>query len=41
MIYVLPPYVIQPADLNRIYDVIGEALDQVVLKELRHTFRKI
>ena len=41
VIYVLPPYVIQLADLNCIYDVIGEALDQVVLKELRQTPRKI
>jgi len=26
IIYVMPPYVISPADLNRVYDVIGEAL---------------
>jgi adenosylmethionine-8-amino-7-oxononanoate aminotransferase len=27
IIYVMPPYVISPTELNRIYDVIGEALD--------------
>jgi adenosylmethionine-8-amino-7-oxononanoate aminotransferase len=41
VIYVLPPYVIQPADLHRVYDVIAEALDKVVLTELRQAYRKI
>jgi adenosylmethionine---8-amino-7-oxononanoate aminotransferase len=31
VIYVLPPYVIQAADLHRVHDVIAEALDKVVL----------
>src|SRR5262245_37486267 len=41
VIYVLPPYVIQPADLHRVYDVVVEALDKVALKELRQAYRTL
>ena len=41
VIYVLPPYVIQSADLHRVYDVIAEALDQVVLTAPRQASRKL
>jgi adenosylmethionine-8-amino-7-oxononanoate aminotransferase len=30
IIYILPPYVITPEELNGIYDLIGEAIEQVV-----------
>jgi len=30
VVYVLPPYVISPADLNFVHDVVAESLDRVV-----------
>jgi adenosylmethionine---8-amino-7-oxononanoate aminotransferase len=33
VLYVLPPYVISPADLQRIYDVIGEAIESSIFTD--------
>jgi adenosylmethionine-8-amino-7-oxononanoate aminotransferase len=30
VVYVLPPYVIEPAQLHRVYDVIAEAIETLL-----------
>jgi adenosylmethionine-8-amino-7-oxononanoate aminotransferase len=33
VLYVLPPYVISPADLHRVYDVVGEAIESSIFTD--------